>query len=162
MTARQPGTVGAVLESDAVAAEIICDGYHVHPSLVATAIKSKTARLAMAITDGTAGAGMREGSRASIGGRPIIVTQHAAVLEDGTLAGSILTMDGAFRVLLQSIGVSIVDAARLCATTQAERLGLSQTGRLAVGLMADLAVLGPDRRVRQTYISGVPALPAAP
>ena len=158
MTARAPGTVGAVLESDAVAAEIICDGHHVHPAMVMTALRSKTPRLAMAITDGTAGSGLKAGSRAVLGGRPIIVTPQSAVLEDGTLAGSILTMDGAFRMLVERAGLSLVDAARMCATTPAERLGLAQTGQLAPGWIADLAVLGPGARVRQTYISGVPAL----
>ena len=54
ITSRSPGVVGAVLESDAVAAEIICDGHHVHPSLVSMAIRVKSASRMMAITDGTA------------------------------------------------------------------------------------------------------------
>ena len=130
MTARAPGVVGAVLESEAVAAEIICDAFHVHPSLVSTAIRAKSVRLAMAITDGTAGAGLPAGSRARLGSQAIVVTAQSALLEDGTLAGSILTMDGAFRMLVERVGLSVIDAARMCASTPAERLGLTECGRL--------------------------------
>ena len=158
LSARGPGVVGAVLESDEVAAEIICDGFHVHPANVALAVRLKSPRLAMAITDGTAGAGLPVGSRARLGSHPIIVTPHSAVLEDGTLAGSTLTMDRAFGVLIDRVGLGVVDAARLCATTPAERLGLSGTGAVAAGNLADLVVLGPGRRVRQTFVAGIAAL----
>jgi hypothetical protein len=63
ITSRSPGVVGAVLESDAVAAEIICDGHHVHPSLVSMAIRLKSVTRMMAITDGTAVTGLPTGSR---------------------------------------------------------------------------------------------------
>lgn len=158
ITSRSPGVVGAVLESDAVAAEIICDGVHVHPSLISLALRQKTARRMMAITDGTAGAGLPIGARARLGGHEIIVTGRTAELADGTLAGSILTMDGAFRTLVERLGVSLPDAVRLCSTTPAEELGLAEVGALAAGKLADLVVLGPGFSVKQTYLAGVPVL----
>lgn len=158
MTARSPGVVGAVLESDAVAAEIICDAYHVHPALVALAVRTKTAHRLMAITDGTAGSGLPLGARARLGGQEIVVAERSAELADGTLAGSILTMDAAFRTLVHRVGVSLPDAARMCATTPASELGLVGTGSLAPGMTADLVVLGPGLVVRQTYLGGVAAL----
>lgn len=153
-TSRSPGVVGAVLESDAVAAEIICDGVHVHPALVALALRAKTARRLMAITDGTAGSGLPPGSRARLGEQDIMVTEQSAQLADGTLAGSVLTMDGAFRRLVQQAGVSLTEAARLCSTTPAAELGLAGVGAIAAGSMADLAVLGPGLAVRRTYVAG--------
>jgi N-acetylglucosamine-6-phosphate deacetylase len=109
----------------------------------------------MAITDGTAGSGLPVGSRARLGGRPIVVTQRTAELEDGTLAGSVLTMDGAFRVLIDKVGMSVVEAARLCSTTPAQRLRLRDMGRLAAGNLADLAILERDTlHVRATIING--------
>lgn len=155
---RAPGVVGAVLESDAVAAEIICDGYHVHPALVALAMRAKTSRRLMAITDGTAGSGLPVGARARLGDQEIIVTAHSAELADGTLAGSVLTMDGAFRRLVRHNGVTLTDAVRLCATTPAAELGLAEAGSIAVGLIADLVVLGPELAVRQTYLAGIASL----
>jgi N-acetylglucosamine-6-phosphate deacetylase len=154
MTSRAPGVAGAVLESTAVAAELICDGVHVHPALMSMAIRAKTARRMMAITDGTAGAGLPTGSRTRIGDRPILVTDRCALLEDGTLAGSILSMDGAFRTLVKVVMRSLTDASRMCSTTPAEELGLPDLGAIATGKTADLVVLGRDLRVRQTYLAG--------
>lgn len=153
-TSRSPGVVGAVLESDAVAAEIICDGVHVHPALVALALRAKTARRLMAITDGTAGSGLPPGSRARLGEQDIMVTEQSAQLADGTLAGSVLTMDGAFRRLVQQAGVSLTEAARLCSTTPAAELGLAEVGAIAAGSMADLVVLDQGLAVRRTYVAG--------
>ncbi len=158
MMARDPGTVGAVLVAEDVATEIICDGFHVHPSMVAMAVGLKSPRRAIAITDGTAGAGLPVGSRTRLGSQAIVVTQRSAVLEDGTLAGSILTMDRAFRMLVDVVGLPLVDAAHMCATTPADRLGLAETGALTRGFRADLAVFAPGGRIRQTYVGGVAAL----
>ena len=158
MASRAPGVVGAVLESDAVAAELICDGFHVHPSLMAIAIRAKGSRRLMAITDATAGAGLAVGTRARLGDQTIIVTARTAELEDGTVAGSVLTMDTAFRTLVNRIGMPVFEAARMCASTPAAELGLVDRGSIAPGLAADLVVLGPDLQVRQTYIGGVAAL----
>ena len=154
ISSRAPGVTGAVLESDAVAAELICDGVHVHPALMSMAIRAKSARRMMAITDGTAGAGLPAGSRTRIGGRAIVVTDRCALLEDGTLAGSILSMDGAFRTLVNVVKLSLPDASRMCATTPAEELGLADCGSIAVGKTADLVVLTRDLRVRHTVVNG--------
>jgi N-acetylglucosamine-6-phosphate deacetylase len=156
LTHRAPGVVGAVLQSDRVTAELICDGFHVHHAAIQFAIRAKGVDRIMAITDGTAGSGLPVGARTQLGGRPIIVTERTAELEDGTLAGSVLTMDGAFRALVQQVGLGFVEAARLCATTPARQLGLRDTGRIEAGALADLTVLDGELRVRQTYIAGTP------
>jgi N-acetylglucosamine-6-phosphate deacetylase len=158
ITSRSPGVIGAVLESDAVVAEIICDGHHVHPSLVAMAIRLKSASRMMAITDATAVAGLPTGSRARLGDQTIIAGERTAILEDGTLAGSILTMDGAFRMLVNVMRIGLLDAGRMCATTPAASVGVDEIGSIAPGKWADLTVLRPDLHVRQTYVAGEPAL----
>jgi N-acetylglucosamine-6-phosphate deacetylase len=150
---RAPGLAGAVLAHEEVSAEIICDGVHVHPSMVRVAIAAKGPSGIMAITDGTAGAGLAHGSRTTLGGRPITV-REAAYLDDGTLAGSVLTMDRAFALLTSVMGLSLVDAVTICATTPARALGLQGFGVIAPGAAADLAVLGPDSTVAQTWIGG--------
>ena len=156
MTSRAPGVAGAVLESNLVTAEIICDGHHVHPALVSTAIRVKSPSRVIAITDGTAAAGLPAGSRARLGDQTIIAGDRTALLEDGTLAGSILTMDGAFR-MLRGLGWTLPEVARMCATTPAEALGLRDTGAIAPGNAADLVVFDAEFKVRQTYIGGEPA-----
>ena len=151
---RTPGLVGAILQTDEVAAELICDGFHVHPALVRTAIAAKRPSHVFAITDSTAAAGLAVGGRAKIGGHSIRAGESAAYLDDGTIAGSVLTMERAFQTLVERIGLSPVDAATLCSTTPARELGLVGHGVLAPDAVADLTVLDAEFRVVQTYIGG--------
>jgi N-acetylglucosamine-6-phosphate deacetylase len=150
---RAPGLAAAVLDRDDVTAEIVCDGVHVHPAMVRVAIAAKSPSRIMAITDATAGAGLPPGSEARLGGRSIAI-RDAAYLDDGTIAGSVLTMSRAFALLVSVMGLSPVDAATVCSTTPARALGLQGFGVIAPGAMADLAVLGPDLTVTQTWIGG--------
>ena len=150
---RDPGLVGAALESDDLAAELICDGVHVHAGAVRAAVAAKGAGKVMAITDGTAAAGLPRGAKATLGGRPITVGD-VATLDDGTFAGSVLTMDAAFRVLVQRMGVTLTDAAQMCSTTPARELGLYGHGVLAPGSIADFVILDQDLQVAATYLAG--------
>jgi N-acetylglucosamine-6-phosphate deacetylase len=150
---RQPGLAAAVLEHDDVTAELVCDGMHVHSAMVRIALAAKGTSRIMAITDGTAGAGLPRGSRTTIGGRPIIVGD-LALLEDGTIAGSVLTMDRAFAKLVSAMGLSLVDAAMICATTPARALNLQGLGVIAPGAIADLVVLDRDLNVVHTILAG--------
>ena len=152
---RDPGLAGAVLTRREVAAEIICDGVHVHGSMIQLAIAAKGIDRVMAITDGTAAAGLPETSVASLGGRRICVRDGAAYLDEGTLAGSVATMDVVFRFLVKEVGVSLSDASRLCSTTPATELGLHACGVIARGAVADLVVLDSNLAVKQTYVAGV-------
>jgi N-acetylglucosamine-6-phosphate deacetylase len=153
MAHRAPGLTGAVLESDEVIAELICDGVHVHPAVMRTALAAKRPERIMAITDGTAGSGLPHGSRSRLGDRAIAI-RDAAYLDDGTFAGSVLTMDRAFANLTARTGLSLVDAAVVCSTTPARALGLQGFGVIAPGATADLVVLDRELRVVQTWISG--------
>ena len=151
---RAPGLAGAILQTEEIAAEIICDGFHVHPALVRTAVAAKRPARVLAITDGTAASGLPAGGRALLGGQTLTVGESAAYLQDGTLAGSVLTMDRAFKVLVERIGFSLVDAAAMCSTTPARECGLVGHGVLAVDAIADLVVLDSRLAVVQTYIGG--------
>ena len=151
---RAPGLVGAVLQTEEVAAELICDGFHVHPAVIRTAIAAKRPSHVLAITDGTAASGLAVGARAALGGQPITVRESAAFLDDGTLAGSTATMDRVFQILVGQVGLTLVDAATVCATTAARELGLVGLGVLAIDAAADLVVLDSQLAVVQTYIGG--------
>lgn len=151
---REPGLAGAVLESADVAAEVICDAFHVHPGMLRVAVAAKGPDRVMAITDASAGAGLSPGSTAALGGRRITVTDQAAFLEDGTLAGSTATMDRVFRVLVTKVGLGLVDAAHLCSTTPAREVGMSGHGLIAEGAAADLVVLDSTLTIVETFIGG--------
>ncbi len=154
LTHRAPGLAAAVLAREDVAAELILDGIHVHPGMSRVAIAAKGVRGIMAITDGTAGAGLAPGSTARLGGRPIHVRDGAVFLDDGTLAGSAATMDRVFAHIVATIGRSVVDAAAMCATTPARELALDGLGVIAEGAMADVVVMDRDCRVVRTFIDG--------
>jgi N-acetylglucosamine-6-phosphate deacetylase len=158
MNHRDPGLAGAVLASEDVAAELICDGRHVHPAVMNVAIAAKGPSRVMAITDGTAGSGLAPGSRARLGGATITVGDVAR-LDDGTTAGSVLTMDRALATLVTQCGVDIVHAARMCATTPARELGLNGHGAIAPGAVADFVVLDANLHVVETWIAGERAWP---
>ena len=159
MSHRAPGLAGAVLECEDVVAELVCDGVHVHPAMMRVAIAAKRPERIMAITDGTAGSGLAPGAHATLGGRRISVGE-AAYLDDGTIAGSTLTMDRAFAKLTSEVGLSLPDAAIACSTTPARALGLQGFGVLAAGAVADFVVLDRDLRVVQTWIAGTLAYEA--
>jgi N-acetylglucosamine-6-phosphate deacetylase len=154
MTHRAPGLAGAVLSHEEVKTELICDGFHVHPAMSRVAIAAKGVDGVMAITDGTAGSGLAPGAVTRLGGRPIRVSDQAALLDDGTLAGSTLTMDRAFRNIVTMFRASITDAAMMCSTTPARALGLTRFGVIAEGNVADLVVLDRAFRVSRTFIGG--------
>ena len=150
---RRPGLAAAVLESEDVITEIVCDGVHVHPAMVRLALSLKGPSRVMVVTDGTAGSGLARGAQTSIGGRPITV-KDAAYLDDGTLAGSILTMDRAFGKVVTNMNFSLVDAALACSTTPAHALGLQRTGAIVEGWEADLVLLDGHLEVVATYVAG--------
>jgi N-acetylglucosamine-6-phosphate deacetylase len=154
MTHRDPGLVGAALASEDLAVEIICDGHHVHPAVMRFAIAAKGTSRALAITDGTAGSGLAPGKKALLGGQPITVSDVAR-LDDGTIAGSVLTMDRVFSALVTKCGLDLVQASEMCATTPARELGLVGHGVIAPGAIADLTVLDSRLQVAQTWIGGV-------
>jgi N-acetylglucosamine-6-phosphate deacetylase len=150
---RAPGLVGAVLQAEEIAAELICDGVHLHPAVVRASIAAKRPSRVMAITDGTALSGLAAGA-ARLGGQSITTDGSAARLPDGTLAGSVATMDGILRTLVERMGLSPVDAVTICSTTPARELGLVGHGVLAPGAAADLVVLDAQFNVVQTYVGG--------
>jgi N-acetylglucosamine-6-phosphate deacetylase len=154
---RAPGLPGAALAREDVAAELICDGHHVHPAMCRLAMSAKGPRGILAITDGTAGAGLATGSSARLGSRTIRVGPYAAELENGTLAGSTLTMDRAFANIVTLFGGSLVDAALMCSTNPARAIGLTGHGVIAQGAAADLAVLDRNLRVVRTFVGGAEA-----
>ena len=153
MTHREPGLAGAILASADVAAEVICDGQHVHPAFVRMTIAAKGLSRVIAISDSTAGAGLPRGSRTVLGGRSITV-EEVARLDDGTTAGSVATMDRVFACLVNECGLDIREAAELCSTTAARELGLVGFGVISQGSWADLTVLDQKFSPVQTWIQG--------
>ena len=143
-----------MLAREEVAAELICDGYHVHPGDVPRRDRRKGAGRGDGDHRRHRRRRIEAGLDSQAGRATIEVGAQAAFLDDGTLAGSTLTMDRAFRNIVTSFGGSLVDAALLCSTSPARALGLSGFGVLAEGAAADVVVLDRAFRVVRTFIGG--------
>jgi N-acetylglucosamine-6-phosphate deacetylase len=148
---RAPGAAAAALAL-AEHAEVIPDLVHVHEGPLRAAFRAMP-RI-HCVTDACAAAGMPDGAR-TIFGRPAVKEGGAVRLQDGTLAGSALTMEEALRNLV-SIGVPLHEASRRVATNAADYLGVPDRGRIAAGAWADLVVLTTALELRAVYVEGEP------
>ena len=155
---RHPGLVGAALENDSIFVEIICDGNHVHPVLLKTVLRAKGEGKMVAVTDALKASGMGVGEF-KFGGRTVKVTDGFARLADGTIAGSVATMDYALKVLL-SAGCTARQAMRMVSATPAESLGLANYGVIAPGAAADLVLLDEKFNPFITIVGGKIVFPA--
>lgn len=152
LDSREPGVVGAALACPELTAELIWDNIHVHSASCRALIAAKGCEGVILISDGIPGAGMREGYRFSLGDLEVLVQNGSARLPDGTLAGSLLTLDIAFR---NAASYTLSQRAALSSRNAALALGLGQRkGLLAPGYDADLTLLDPHGSVRQTFVAG--------
>lgn len=151
---REPGLPGALLTDPRVAAGFIPDGIHTHPAIIRLAWQQLgPARFSM-VTDCMAALGMNPG-RHLLGDYEVIVDGVSARLPDGTLAGSILSLDQGLRNLIRETGCSLEEALATVTTTPARLLGLSnERGQIAPGYVADLVLFSPDLFVEMTIVRG--------
>jgi N-acetylglucosamine-6-phosphate deacetylase len=150
---RRPGLCGALLMDSRVGVGLIADGQHLHDATIAQAVRLKSpARIALT-TDQTAAAGAAAG-RYQLGGREVVSDGQAVRLEDGTLAGSVATMDELVRRVASLTGLGIEEAITMASRTPADVLGETGLGRIEVGAAADLVILDRDRRPRLTMVAG--------
>lgn len=145
---RAPGAAGAAL-AHVDYGEVIADGVHVEEGALRAALRA-VPRL-YCVTDAVAAAGMPPG-RYRLGTNEIFKDGNRVHLADGSLAGSLLTMDAAFNVMAR-LG-TLEDASRRCSTWPARYLGLCDRGALKTGLRADLVLFDGELRLQQVFIGG--------
>src|SRR5215467_10253521 len=151
---REPGIIGEVLSDDTITADLIADGIHVSPEVVKVFLHSKGRERAVLITDAISATGMPDG-RYQLG--PIEVeVRDGKCTANGSLAGSVLTMDRAVRNVTQFSDWSLRDAVRAATFNATRAVGLSADfGVLAVGAHADFTVLNPAGEVLKTVVGGI-------
>lgn len=151
-THRELGVVGAVLSSDAVMAEVIFDKIHVHPEAVRLMLKAKGVDKVECITDAMSATGLPDGNY-KLGELDVYVKDNQArLVSNDALAGSVLTLDKAFKNVIE-LGYSIFDAVKMTSTNAAKEFGLN-TGEISEGKDADLVVLNGDYSVNMTFVKG--------
>jgi N-acetylglucosamine-6-phosphate deacetylase len=154
---REPGVAGAALALPEYRVEVIADGVHLDPMIVKLIAAAKGPDGVLLITDAIEGAAMPDGDY-RLGGNPVIVKDGTASYPDGTLAGSVLTMNRAFANTGRFTGLPPQIVARMAATNAARQLGLDAwTGVLEEGNHADFVVLSPEGEVLWTVIDGIVA-----
>lgn len=150
---RGPGLAVALLQQPTAYAGLIADGVHVHPAMVALAWQAKKPDHLVLVSDAMAALGMQPGVY-HLAGFDVTVDGATARLPDGTLAGSLLTMDAAVRNLVAFTGCTLAQAAACVAANPARLLGLETKGWLAPGMDADLVLLSPEGNVLATLVMG--------
>ena len=138
---REPGAVGALLTWPGASVEIVCDGVHLHPAAVRLAVACKGPRKTCLVTDVVSARGG--------------VVDGAPRLADGTIAGSVLTMDRAVANVQRFAGVTLEEAVEIATLSPARVIGLDRTkGSLEPGKDADLVIFDSDVNVLTTLIGG--------
>ncbi|RJP73453.1 MAG: N-acetylglucosamine-6-phosphate deacetylase [Ignavibacteriales bacterium] len=151
---RKPGVIAGALLRDELKIELIADTMHVHPAIMEMLLKFKKASGIILITDSIRAGGMHEGEY-EFADQKVIMEGGKAYLEDGTLAGSTLTLPMAVKNMVQTAGAKITDAIRMASLNGAKVLSVEdRKGILAAGKDADLVVLNEDYTVEMTIMMG--------
>jgi N-acetylglucosamine-6-phosphate deacetylase len=149
---RDPGILGEVLTDRELSADIIADGIHVAPEVIQIFLRSVGFERSVLITDAMAAAGMPDGTY-QLG--PIQVeVKDGKCTSNGSLAGSVLTMDRAVRNIKRFSHWTLREAVRAATLNATRAVGLAQHGELAPGAEANIIVLSPDGEIRRTIVRG--------
>ncbi len=150
---RKPGVLGAVLSSDDITGMLICDGIHAHPAAVKTLFRALATDRVILVTDSIPGGGMTEGTFTMLNQTARIV-DGVARLADGTIVGSILTLNRAVMNAREFGALSLNDALKMATLNPARVLGLQNIGAIAVGADADVVVVDDAGNIALTMAAG--------
>ncbi|QIR15185.1 N-acetylglucosamine-6-phosphate deacetylase [Shewanella aestuarii] len=152
---REPGMVGAALESQQAWCGLIVDGHHVHSAAAKIAINAKPRGKIMLVTDAMPPVGMAEDASFELFGTQVIRSGDRLNATTGELAGCVLDMVGAVNNSVAMLGVSHDEAIRMASLYPAQYLGLAdKLGLVKVGYQADFVLLNDANQVSHTYIAG--------
>lgn len=150
---RAPGTLGAAFDTDAYV-ELIADNVHATPMAQRLAYRVKGRDRVILITDALRACGLGDGP-SELGGQRVFVQGERATLADGTIAGSVATMNRCLRLFLENTGASVADAVAMVTKNPAEDLGIyGERGSLTPGKRADITIFDEQIAVYDTIIGG--------
>ncbi len=152
---RDPGVVGAALTSVTATAELVADGIHVHPAAIRVAVSSMPHRIAL-VTDAMRACGLADGTY-KLYEHDVIVENGAARLADGTLAGSVLTMDAAVKNMIELAGLPLETVIPMATEVPARIAAVSdRKGKLEMRYDADVVVMSERFEIERVWARGEP------
>jgi N-acetylglucosamine-6-phosphate deacetylase len=149
---RDPGLILAAFEESSVSVQAIVDDVHLHPAVVRLLYREKGPDRMVLITDALQAMGMGDGTYL-FGGHEVRVMDGVALLDDGTLASSTVTMNQALAKTVK-LGIPLKDAVKMATQTPADILGLENKGRIQSGADADLVLMNDRFEVMWTMVKG--------
>jgi N-acetylglucosamine-6-phosphate deacetylase len=149
---RNPGTLGAVLDFNQITAQLIADGFHVHPAAMRLLIKAKGVDRVCIVSDAVPTAELPAGAQINWEGFHLTTDGQTSRLPDGKPGGSAILLNKMLKILAQE-GVPFSDAVKMSSQVPAAVLGVRK-GRLEAGFDADVVVLDEDYRAGLTIIAG--------
>jgi N-acetylglucosamine-6-phosphate deacetylase len=155
---REPGIAAFVLDQSALFAEIICDGIHVDPIMVRLYFKAKGEDRIILVTDGMSATGMPDGTYML--GEMEVEVHDGRATSNGTLAGSVLTLERGIQNFMEFTGASLNTTIAAATRNPARLMGIDNNwGSLDIGRTANITVLSPASEVIQTFLAGSPSNP---
>lgn len=154
-THREPGVVGAVADSKHVMAEIICDGIHIHPATVRATFEMLGKERMVLISDSMRAAGMPDGQY-TLGGLDVKVKgNHATLVSDGALAGSVTTLPDCVRTVVREMQIPLETAIACATTNPAKSLGIDKLyGSIQQGKKANLVLWDKELNLKAVIKDG--------
>jgi len=150
---RKPGIVGAIFTSD-ITCELIADTIHVHPAIFNILLNAKHKDKLVLITDSMRAGCMKSGTY-DLGGQEVMVKNGAAKLQDGTLAGSVLTLNKAVKNMLNYCDLEIYEAVTMASLIPAKVINMdNKKGSLEVGKDADIIIIDKEIDVYFAIVEG--------
>ncbi|OUP83297.1 N-acetylglucosamine-6-phosphate deacetylase [Lachnoclostridium sp. An169] len=151
---REPGVIGAARDDEKCHVEMICDGIHIHPSVVRATFAMFGADRIILISDSMRAAGLSDGQY-TLGGQDVFVKGSRATLADGTIAGSVTDLMGCLRTVVKKMGIPLEDAVACASANPAKEIGIyDRCGSITEGKDADFVLLDADLNVKAVYVCG--------
>lgn len=152
---REPGVIGAAFDAKDTMVEIICDGVHIHPSVVRATLQLFGTDRVIFVSDSMRATGLQDGSY-TLGGQPVFVKDKRATLSDGTIAGSVTNLMDCVRNAVFHMGIPLEAALTCSCANPAKAIGaFEHYGSLSVGKYCNVVLLEQDSlNVRGVYIRG--------
>ena len=151
---RNPGVIGAVRDSQKCHAELICDGVHIHPSVIRATFAMFGAERMILISDSMRATGLEDGEY-TLGGQPVTVRGNLATLHDGTIAGSATNLMDCMRFAVNEAGISLEEAIMCATANPAKEINIfDEAGSISVGKKADFVLLNNALDIVSVYIDG--------